>query len=230
MRAGTFFVFLLGASVLFRSQAGSIDLFTGWPGSIVDSFGDDAGQNPGGTTFGETFLIRDGNAALNNLTFGVIGYAPNTAPEPCTFEAIIMAWNGSRPTGPILYQSSPQTMPLGSYPRVVFSLNLGGVNVTRGTPYVVFFTSDHFLNGIRSDAAMYSWTGDVYPDGSFVSHYGPDFASLTTSDWGVYPTFADLAIKLDYTVVVPEPAPSMVFTAGIIGWFLLQPRRSRAGI
>lgn len=207
------------------TYAGSIDTLSSWTGASAHSFGDVAGENAGGTTFGETFIIREANAALTVLSFGVTGYAPTAVPEACTFEAVIMAWNGSRPTGPVLYQSSPITMPLsGFFPSVVFNLDLGGVKVKKEDSYVVFFTSNHFLNGVRSDAAMYV-VGDIYADGSFVSHRGPDFNSLTTQNWGVYPWFADLAIRLDY-VTVPESGTLALFGIGLAGLSLSRRRKA----
>lgn len=226
MTAKTHLVLFLALLLRLTAAAGAIDTLSSWTGASIHTFGDFAGQNPGGTTFGQTFIVREDNVMLTKLGFGVIGYAPHTAPEACTFEAVIMAWNGSRPTGPILYRSSAQTMPTGFFPQVVFALNLGGVTVARNQPYVVFFTSNNSLNGVRSDAAMYS-VGNIYNDGSFVSHYGPSFNSLTSQNWEVLPAFADLAIRLDYAVV-PEPATAMLLAGGILGWLVLRGDRLRA--
>lgn len=217
---------LLTSAFWLPTYAGSIDTLSSWTGATAASFGEIGGENAVGATFGQTFIIREAHAALTELSFGVTGYAPTAVAEACTFEAVIMAWNGSRPTGPVLYQSSPITMPVvpAWFPSVVFNLDLGGVKVKKDDPYVVFFTSNNFLNGVRSDAAMYA-VGNIYADGSFVDHRGPDFNSLTTQNWGVYPGFADLAIRLDY-VTTPEPGTLALLSLGLAGIGLSRRRKA----
>jgi hypothetical protein len=213
-------------------RGGSIDTLSSWTGASVHTFGDVAGQNPGGTTFGQTFRIHGTDALLQSLTFVVEGYAPYAAPEACTFEAAILGWNGSRATGPTLYKSSPMTMPLGFFPTVTFTLPLN-VNVSKETQYVVVFTSNDFLNGIRSDAAMYS-VSDSYSDGSFVSQTGASsFDDLINQNWdAVSPSFADLAIRLEYTAI-PEPSTALLavlgvlLAAGYLKWQTIERRLAR---
>src|SRR5690349_1935274 len=73
----------LGCSALIVSpcRAGSIDTLSSWTGATIHTFGDVAGQNPGGTTFGQTFRIHGTDAVLQSLSFVVEGYAPYSAPE-----------------------------------------------------------------------------------------------------------------------------------------------------
>src|SRR6266478_1043095 len=82
-------------SVLFiiETPAASIDTLSSFSGSSVDSFGDVAGNNPGGTTFGQTFIIHGADAAAQNLTFMVRPYYPVSAPQQITFQAYIMGWS-----------------------------------------------------------------------------------------------------------------------------------------
>jgi hypothetical protein len=188
-------------------MADSIDTLSGWSGAITATFGDDAGQNPGGTTFGQTFTMPQ-DALLTGVAFAVQGYAPNTAPQACTFEAFIMAWNGSRPTGSVLYQSSALTMPLGFYPTVTFNLPINNVNVSSGAQYVLFLTSNDFLDGIRSDAAVET-VFNTYPGGNFVSQYrGDSINDLLTQDWS-QAGFLDLAFQINYQA--PEPSACALF-------------------
>src|SRR3954471_15175640 len=94
-----------------RSLGGTIDTLSLWTGGSIDSFGDVDGNNPGATTFGETFVIHGTDALAQNLQFFVRPYYPGTAPQLCTFQAYVMAWSGSRPTGSVLFASAPLTPP-----------------------------------------------------------------------------------------------------------------------
>ncbi len=179
------------------------------------SFGDNAVLNPGGTTFGQTFQIADGPAQLSSLSFAVQGYAPNLAPEPCTFEVFIMAWDSLRPVGPVLYQSQSLEMPLGFFPIVTFNLPLDEVLLRQQQEYVVFLTANNYLNGIRSDAAVATVPGSTYAGGRFVSHSpGYCFNDLLVQSWTA-DVSQDLAFRLNYTVV-PEPSASMLLISGLI--------------
>jgi hypothetical protein len=200
---------------IIQSPAASIDMLSSFGGSSVDSFGDVAGNNPGGTTFGQTFVIHGSDAAAQNLTFMVRPYYPTTAPQQITFQAFIMAWSGSRPTGSVLFASSPLTTTGSTFAWETFSLPLGGALLQRDQNYVAFFTADNFLDGIRSDAGM-AINGNVYSEGTFVSHYGESgFNSLLTSDWSApFGSSYDLAIKLDYQAV-PEPSSALILLFGL---------------
>lgn len=203
------------AGAFSSSRASSIDTLSGWSGAITATFGDDAGENPGGTTFGQTFMLPQ-NAQLTDVSFAVEGYAPYTAPQACTFEAFIMAWNGSRPTGPVLYQSAPQAMPLDFYPLITFTLPINNLNVAGGAQYVLFLTSNDFLDGIRSDAAL-ATDFNTYPDGMFVMEYpGNSINDLLTQDW-TQVSYLDMAFRIDY---VPEPGCWPVVGLGLGMWLL----------
>src|SRR5262245_37704409 len=98
--------------------ATAIDTLSSWSGGVAATFGDVAGENPGGTTFGQTFRVGEGDGFLTSLSFVVQGYAPHGAPEVCTFQSFIMAWDGTRPSGPVLYASNPLVMPEGFFPTI----------------------------------------------------------------------------------------------------------------
>ncbi len=203
-------------SVLMGSQgiADSIDTLSSWTGRSFDTFGDLSGNNPGGVTFGETFVIHSGDAYAQNLSFLVDQYYPSPAPEVCTFQAYLMAWNGSRPDGAILFASDPLVT---STPWQTFSVPLGNALLHRDQTYVAFFTANNFLNSIRSDARM-GGTDDVYPDGVFVQSYNDfSFDDLFSHDWEApFGTLFDLALKLDYAAV-PEPAPAPLLGVALFG-------------
>jgi hypothetical protein len=202
-------------SVFGISSADLIDTLSTWPNQTLDSLGELSGQNPGGVTFGQTFTIPGTNALLNTLSFIVDDYIPSPAQEVCTFEVFIMAWSNSRPAGPVLFQSDPLvTNGLPGMQR--FDVDLKGTFLTADQAYVVFFTANNFLNGIRSDAAMGSG-GNLYPGGTFVEHYsGFGFHDLLIQDWHAsFGGTVDLAIRLDYSQV-PEPCSIALLALGAL--------------
>ncbi len=183
------------------SRAGSIDTLSSWTGASIHTFGELSGNNPGAVTFGQTFVIHEEHAHLDSIEFMVSDYAPTTAPEVCTFEVFIMAWDGSSPTGPVLFQSEPliTTGEFGNYDN--FIVDLKGISVIAGQEYIVLFTANNFLNGIRSDAAM-AIVDNIYADGILVTHHGFSFDDLLNGNWRVpFSNSRDFAIRLEYTVV-----------------------------
>jgi hypothetical protein len=182
----------------------------------MDSFGELSGNSPGGATFGQTFVIHDGNVSGQNLTFLVRGYYPFDAPQPCTFETCIMAWNGSRPTGPVVFQSSPLVTSGNFWQWETFSVPLNNTLLVKDQRYVVFFTANNFLDGIRSDAAMAS-VDNLYPDGGVVFHYnGFSSNDLLTQDWWTgWEGRFDFALRLDYQVI-PEPCSKLLLALGAL--------------
>ena len=124
-----------------------------------------------------------------------------------------MAWNGARPYGPVLFESFPLTTSVAWQP---FSISLNTPTLVRDQPYVVCFTANNFLDGIRSDARM-GGTDNLYQDGTFVAHYGgSSFNDLLTQDWTApFWDLFDLAIRLEYQPV-PEPSPLALLAMGLL--------------
>jgi hypothetical protein len=211
-RIARYFV-IMGVLVLAATSAPaeSIDTLSNWSGeSWTDAFGESA-DDYGAFTFGETFKILSGNARLQSITFKTLGKTPSPATQACTFEVSVMAWDGSKPTGPVLYMSAPLTTSSGFYPVDTFTLPLDNTPVRNGMEYVVFFTANNYLDGIRSDAMLATTVNDSYSDGMFVTHYGgSSFADL--SAWGWYGSQGDVAMNLTYDI--PEPMSLLLVGLG----------------
>jgi len=209
--------------------AASIDTLRSWTGAGMHSFGEHAGNNPGAVTFGQTFRITSGNVYGRTLSFMVDDYFPSTALEVCTFQALIMQWNGIRATGPVLFQSDPLVTHGGFGVWETFNVPLNDTLLVKDQPYVAIFTANNFLNGIRSDASMAN-TSNLYAGGGFVSHVGGySIADLSAWDWytrweGSY----DLAFRLTSKhKPVPEPAGGLLLAIGC-GLWLLRGRKEAA--
>jgi hypothetical protein len=183
-----------------------INTLSSFAGTSIDSFGDLAGDNPGGTTYGETFNTGTSDALAKDISFLVRPYYPYIASAPCTFQVCLMAWNGERPVGPILFASTPQTTTGSFFSFQQFDVPLDNTSLMQGQEYVAFFTADNYLNGIRADAAMGA-TGDLYSGGTYVAHGGESsFNDLLTTDWSTpFNNTYDLAFNLDLQLV-PEPS------------------------
>jgi len=181
------------------------------------------GNNPGASTFGETFVIHSSDALAQNLSFYVRPYYPGTAPQLCTFQVYIMGWSGSRPTGSVLFASAALTPPSPQ----VLSISLGNTFLKRDQKYVAFFTSDNFMDGIRSDAAMAA-VPNAYADGAIVVSYSdPNFNAMFTHDWAtIFDPQYDLGFKLDYQPI-PEPSTCTLIALGMTGLLATRRRRTR---
>jgi hypothetical protein len=198
-------------AVISPARADSIDTLSGWTGSLVDAFGELEGNNPGATTFGQTFRLSS-DAHLTSITFKTVSKTPDPAPQACKFQVGVAAWNGSSTTGSPLYLSQALTTSTGLYPTDTFNVSLGDALVRGGTDYIVLFTANNFLDGIRSDA-MLSFTNDSYAGGSFMAHYGgSSMADLSAWGWWGSPA-GDVAMRMEYTPV-PEPTTLAMLAFG----------------
>jgi PEP-CTERM motif len=215
-------------SVLPAASSGqdySIGTLSGYTGSGIASFGDLAGDNPGGTTFGQTFNTGGTDAFAQDISFLVQPYYPYTASAETEFQVFLMAWNGSQPVGPVLFASPALTTTGTIFSTEQFDVTLGNTYLNGGQEYVAFFTADNYLNGIRADAAMGS-TGDLYSGGTFVAHYDDsNFNGLLSSAWSnPFGGEFELAFNMNLQAV---PEPTTLALAGLGGLSLLLFRRQR---
>lgn len=214
----TFFVILCSVSF-----AGSIDTLSSWTSTIAYAMGED---ELGGDTYGQTFDIPGSNARLNKISFMVRDYGLSAdMPEACTFEVFVMAWSWSnlRPTGPILFRSQP-LVTNGSGANQLFEIDAIDTLLLADQQYVVFFTSNNFLNQIPGAAGM-CCVGNIYSGGILVAQFdGHSFNDVLSDNWSIgLSNMIDLAIRLDYTEV-PEPASAMLLLLGA-AWMRTRRRR-----
>jgi len=207
------------------ASAEIIDTLSQWTGGSMDSFGDLAGNNPGAVTFGQTFTLQEGPAYLTSVSFSVLDYYPVPAPEVCTFKVYVMSWQGQRPAGPVLYESQPLATSGSLFGYDTFTIGFDGPPLGTDQEYILFFSANEFLNGIRSDAAIAS-VSNTYPGGGFYDHYGGfSFNDLLNQDWNQYfAGYFDLAVRIELT---PVPEPGTVLLLGLGGLGTVTRRRSK---
>src|SRR5215510_12798465 len=88
--------------------ADPVTITTGAPSLTISTFG-----YPNTATYGQTITAVAGATQLNSFTFHIQPFS-----NPITYRAYVMAWDGTKATGPVLFQSGDQvasTPGLNSY-------------------------------------------------------------------------------------------------------------------
>ncbi|MFN5516500.1 MAG: hypothetical protein ACK5CA_17645, partial [Cyanobacteriota bacterium] len=166
----------------------TIDTTIFWDGSsFVQSFGED-----NTATYGQTFTA--GSSPLTEFTFYLNDYSNSDSVD---FAAYVMAWDGTKATGPVLY-SSAMWSSAGSSDFEILTFDTGELILTPGQRYVAFLSASNFFDGEFGTASVGYMSGDVYSDGMFVySNNGSNFESLTANDWTIG-YGGDLAFKASF--------------------------------
>ncbi|MEW6452742.1 MAG: autotransporter outer membrane beta-barrel domain-containing protein [Pseudomonadota bacterium] len=180
--ARRFLAFLIGgvctAAVNTQAVADNISTMSAWNGSLgLTSWGFTNTE-----TFGQVISATGSQHVLQSFTFQ-LQYINGAA---ASYQAYVYAWDGTKAVGPALYTSGPLVAPTsGSY--VPVTINTGGVGLTPGQQYVLFFTTTTQSNppGIAYrfgavSAAAYAAGRAVYQNNA-----GGGFAALTTTAWTI---------------------------------------------
>jgi hypothetical protein len=193
--------------------------------NAINSFGE-----PATATFGQTVTVPLLDTVLDSFSFRL---NDSVNPDTVDFAAYVMAWNGTRATGPILYQSGMKTTTnnggLGGFEEFTFST--GGLPVTAGAKYVLFLSASSFFDSSVGTATMQDSTTNPYSGGDFVAdNNGSNLASLTAHAWSFNPgPGIDAAFTASFSAPGPIPEPTTaIFGAGLIGVVGLARRRTRS--
>ena len=137
---------------------------------------------PDTQTYGQVITVPVGETSLTSFRFTI-----DDQGTPATFLAEVYQWDGvnSHTTGPNLFESGPMTTPgVAGYQPYTVTIP-GGVPVTAGQTYVIFFTTS---KSVQTGANL-RWAflnSDVYNGGDFVfNNNGNNFALLATTGWAV---------------------------------------------
>jgi hypothetical protein len=166
----------------------------------------------GGVQVGQTISLS-GNAQVDSITVPVYWNSSEAAQNQETRLSVnIMAWNGTSPTGPVLYQGTlinfndPAFPSGGTIPGwQTFTDNPSNLILYQNQQYVLFLASATYLDFDTSEG----YTGaSAYTGGSFVSYDG-------YGDWSTAPS-VDMAFSMQLTSV-PEPSSSaLACVAGLV--------------
>jgi hypothetical protein len=149
-----------------------IDTTSSWDGTnIIEPFGGGIG-----VTSGQTVTAPTVDNVLNSFSF-ILGPFLYDYGNPVTFQGYVAQWDGSKATGPILYQSADQTYSGGGFQ--TYNFNTGSLALIPAQKYVLFLyaspTSGNTQQAFISDSGTYS-------GGNFVFSHS-NFEELTTTNW-----------------------------------------------
>jgi VCBS repeat-containing protein len=171
----------------------TIDTVPSWDGEgSLQPFGE---SNT--ATYGQTFTVQEGSNVLQSFE---IYLNDQTNPDAVDFAFYIMAWDGSKAIGSVLYESLPQTS-AGADGFEKFTFNTGGLTLVPGQQYVAFVNASNFFDGLEGTAVQGTvWSSDPYAGGSFVYfNNGSDFGALTTNSWDSFGGTTDFAFTAVFT-------------------------------
>jgi hypothetical protein len=176
----------------------SIDTITGWDGtSFISSFG-----VPDTATYGQTVLVAPGASPLSSFSFEI-----GNCGAPVTLRGSVYAWDGTKASGPSLFTSGAQTIPVASTYQLV-TFNAGSLTLPPGG-YVLFASTSQDQTGAPSSACRWGAISgnSPYPYGQFVfQNNGTNTGMWTATPWS---TIAyDLALRVDGLYVAPATVPT----------------------
>jgi len=197
-------ILLLTTIVALPVQAAeSIDTTPNWNGSSAVA----PWSSSPTESYGQIITpLEDGN--LTDFTFFI---NPNLLTPDIAYQARVYQWDYTGgpgvwgPTGPSLYNSGTLSFSgtPGSFSEV--SINTGGIAVSAGIPYVLFFSTVGETNTSGNSTSWGFIGSDVYANGDFVfSNNASSFTDPWDSSFG---PGTELAFKANIAAPVPGPLP-----------------------
>jgi len=188
-----------------------IDTATGWNNSLwVGPIGENL------STIGQTFTVPAFTPQLESFSFwiGVDDFGP------LRYAAYVAAWEGTRLTGPLLFETGLQTLPGSGGPRAshFITFNTGGIQLNPAAEYIAFVSTSAFQDDVFDQGVLGFRDADLYPGGqAFYQNNGSDFALLSQNPW-VNLSGSDLAFRAGFAV--PEPRTLWMALSGALLIFL----------
>ena len=131
---------------------------------------------------GQTFIVP-APTTQNRLT--EFSFEIGGVPSGFDYEVFIYQWDGvDRPTGSPLFSSGPQTANAAG----VVTFSGLTIDLTAGTPYIAFITTQGVVNDVATSAFFMTNNGNVYTDGE-----NWDLTSTSTSSTALSATWALVA-------------------------------------
>lgn len=168
----------------------------------------------GGTaTYGQTVTVP-GDNVLDSFSFW-LNDTLNT--DYVDFAGYVMAWDGSKATGSVLWSSTPAstTNNGGQDGWEQFTFDTGGLALTSGAEYVLFLSASDYYDALEGTAFMAGGT-TPYADGRFVYMNNDEaFSELTLYSWDTY-YIDDTAFEAQFSAGGPAiPAPGAILLGSL---------------
>jgi hypothetical protein len=182
----------------------------------ISAFGE-----PNTATYGQTVTVVAGNTYLNSFSFLLNDLLD---PDNVDFAGYVMAWDGVKATGPVLYSSGIRstTNNGGLGGNETFTFSTGSLSLTAGSQYVLFVSASGFFDGANGTASMAAYSTNPYSGGQFVfDNNGNSFADLSTQAWDNFfgPSF-DTAFTATFSEA-PLSVPDGGSTLALLGLALI---------
>ena len=138
---------LCSAAVLVLAFVGHVQA-----GTTISTLPFGTGVSPFGesntATYGQTITVPAVDNVLDSFSFWL---DDTLNPDYVDFAAYVMAWDGSKATGAVLWQSAMQTTTnnggAGGFEQ--FTFNTGAVPLGGGGQYVLFLSASDYFDGLR---------------------------------------------------------------------------------
>ncbi len=213
LRKSAFAAILAGVGLTSSAFAGitTVDNLTSWNGTdAISEFG-----VPDTSTYGQTFVTPNAtDTMLHTYEFKLHEIEGGIQ----DFNFYIMAWDGAKATGSVLYKSDSMfILPTGrDYVDYVAAPEL---NLIDGQQYVAFISTVESNRSLGTNLAEQAFqtngSGDSYTGGAFV-YLNTFEGNWTTDNWNTTFAFGDTAFKAVFCNPVPEPASMAVLGMGAI--------------
>jgi hypothetical protein len=180
---------------------------------LVGNFGE-----PNAATVGQTFIAPAGR--LESFTFYLFH---DIDTGPARFKGYVSAWDGEKPTGPLLYTSGERQVTT-ALTAVPVTFDTGGIGLMPGQSYVAFLSASGLFDGVEDTTSLFLEADTYAGGGHFALGNGNDFSSLFTTLWhGLNPRDVAFTARL---APVPEPATLVLVGMGVAGGFTARRKRS----
>jgi hypothetical protein len=189
---------------LWADAKNVVSTFPAWDGgSVFAQMGEQPSVPGTEATWGQTITPPPATPFLTKFAVS-LSDSPVVEPDPLVFRGYLMEWNGTRATGPILYESPTLTadgMAHGEFRRI----DMNGIDLALdpGKSYVFFISCSALFDGVDSEAGVAGMPADNYPGGHLVTlNNQNDVAAWTTANWSQTGAW-DMTFEAVF--VVPEP-------------------------
>jgi hypothetical protein len=212
-------LFIAAVLLAFAGQAtaGMIDTTAQWNGT--DDIGDLGRLANNIATMGQTFTASASQGlSLDSFSFWLEGIDGTSDTH---FAAYLMAWDGSKATGPVLYASAAQPLSRDTLQFTEYKFDIGGFSLDDGSQYVAFLSVSNFFGGNTEDYMGFIDGSSLYTGGIFVYQgSGADSSRWTSAPWESSSLGYDAAFQASFSsavTAVPAPASLTLLGLGVAG-------------